>query len=389
MQQMLTTASPSSNASPEGIALVCDREGAVREVVLSSLEGAEIRETLCDSADTSSSAACTIFVHTASREGFARSMPLRLGTRDVHCFAFCANDDDLRIVAVVDIALAAEVAERAGFDDLAREIRRTHSTYALYEELARVNNELVTAQRELARTIAELKRLNAFKDEILGMAAHDLRNPLTANAGFIAFLIEDSAGMSDDNLMLLDRLRSNSRYMLRLVNDVLDFAAIESGNVRLNLEETALEPLVGSVVDTMRIVAAGKQIEVKYSTEGTLPPVQVDRIKLSQAVQNLVANAVQYSPNGARVTVRLRATGDFVEIEVEDRGPGIPPEEVSELFKPFRRLSTSTLAKQRSVGLGLAIVRRQVEAHGGTIEVRSEVGKGSVFTIRLRRAQPG
>lgn len=383
---MLTTASPSSNASPEGIALVCDREGAVREVVLSSLEGAEVRGTLCESADTSSSAACTIFIHTASREGFARSMPLRLGTRDVHCFASCANDD-LRIVAVVDIALAAEVAERAGFDDLAREIRRTHSTYALYEELARVNNELVTAQRELARTVAELKRLNAFKDEILGMAAHDLRNPLTANAGFIAFLIEDSEGMSEDNLMLLDRLRSNSRYMLRLVNDVLDFAAIESGNVRLNLEETALEPLVGSVVDTMRIVAAGKRIEVRYSTEGTLPAVQVDRIKLSQAVQNLVGNAVQYSPNGARVDVRLRAAGDLVEIEVEDCGPGIPPEEVSELFKPFRRLSTSTLAKQRSVGLGLAIVRRQVEAHGGTIEVRSEVGKGSVFTIRLRRAQ--
>jgi signal transduction histidine kinase len=382
---MPMTVSPSSTASPEGIALVCDREGAVRDVVLSRLEGAEVGGSVCDSVDASSVEACTIFIRTAAREGFARSTPLRLGTRDVHCFAFCTNDE-LRIVAVVDITGAGEFAEQAGFDDLAREIRRTHSTYALYEELARVNNELVTAQRELARTVAELKRLNAFKDEILGMAAHDLRNPLTANAGFISFLIEDSEGMTEDNLLLLDRLRSNSRYMLRLVNDVLDFAAIESGHVRLNLEETALEPLVGSVVETMRIVAAGKQVEVRYFPEKTLPPVRVDRIKLSQAVQNLVANAVQYSPNGARVDVRLHGARDGVEIEVEDGGPGIPPEELSELFKPFRRLSTSTLAKQRSVGLGLAIVRRQVEAHGGSIDVRSEVGKGSVFTIRLRGA---
>jgi signal transduction histidine kinase len=380
---MPMTASPSSNASPEGIALVCDREGAVRQVVASALGGAEIAGSLCDSVDPASAEACAIFIHTAAREGFARSTPLRLGTRDVHCFGLCTNDE-LRIVAVVDILVAAELAESAAFDDLAREIRRTHSTYALYEELARVNNELVTAQRELARTVAELKRLNAFKDEILGMAAHDLRNPLTANAGFIAFLIEDSQGMSEDNLMLLDRLRSNSRYMLRLVNDVLDFAAIESGNVRLNLEETVLDQVVRSVVDTMRIVAAAKQVEVRYSAEARLPAVQVDRIKLSQAVQNLVANAVQYSPNGATVDVRLRAAHDAVEIEVEDRGPGIPPEEVSELFKPFRRLSTAALSKQRSVGLGLAIVRRQVEAHGGTIDVRSEVGKGSTFTIRLR-----
>lgn len=377
------TVLPSSNAPPEGLALLCDREGAVRQVVVASLEGAEIGGSLCASVDDATSEACAIFIRTASREGFASSTPLRLGTRDVHCFGLC-TENELRVVGVVDLAVAAEVAERAGFDGLAREIRRTQSTYTLYEELARVNNELVTAQRELARTVAELKRLNAFKDELLGMAAHDLRNPLTANAGYIAFLIEDSEGMSEDNRLLLERLRANSRYMVRLVNDVLDFAAIESGNVRLHLEEASLESLVADVVETMRIIATGKQVEVRYSSEGALPPLRVDPVKLSQAVQNLVSNAVQYSPAGASVDVRLRAAGGTVEIEVEDRGPGIPPEEVSELFKPFRRLSTVTLAKQRSVGLGLAIVRRQVEAHGGTIDVRSEVGKGSVFTIRLR-----
>ncbi|HEY0156541.1 MAG TPA: HAMP domain-containing sensor histidine kinase [Thermoanaerobaculia bacterium] len=377
------TASPSSTASPEGIALLCAPDGTVRKLVLSNLTGADPGESLCASVDAASTEACAIFLRSAARAGFARSMPLRLGTRDVHCFGLCA-DDELRVVAVVDLHVAAEVADAAELPDLAREIRRTESTYELYEQLARVNNELVTAQRELARTVAELKRLNAYKDEILGMAAHDLRNPLAANAAFVTFLLEDSQAMTEDNVMLLERLRSNSRYMLRLVNDVLDFAAIESGRVRLNLEETPLEPLVRDVVETMRIIAVGKQVTVRFSVEGAVPELAVDRIKLSQAVQNLVGNAVQYSPAGASVDVRLRGGDGGVTIEVEDRGPGIPPEEVSELFKPFRRLSTASLAAHRSVGLGLAIVRRQVEAHGGTIQVRSEVGKGSVFTIHLR-----
>jgi signal transduction histidine kinase len=379
---MPMTVLPSSNGSPEGIALVCGRDGAVRQVVSAAIEGAAFAESLCGSVDPSSSEACEIFIHSAARAGFARSTPLRLGTRDVHCFGLC-KDDALRVVAVIDPAAAADVAEGAGFEELAHEIRRAHSTYELYEELARVNNDLVTAQRELARTVAELKRLNAYKDELLGMAAHDLRNPLNANAAFITFLMEDAAKMSDDNLVILDRLRANSRYMLRLVDDVLDFSAIQAGHVRLQLEETGLDPLVRSVVEIMRIMAVGKQIDLRYSVEGALPRLRVDPIKLSQAVQNVVSNAIQYSRHGTRVDVRLRAIEGAVEMEIEDRGPGIPPDELAELFVPFRRLSTSKLATQRSVGLGLAITRRLVEAHGGTIDVKSDVGKGSVFTIRL------
>lgn len=371
---------------PEGIALICSKNGAIERVVTSTLEGAEVRDSLCASVDASSSEACALFLKSATRGGFARSTPLRIGSRDVHCFGFC-DDDELKIVAVIDPLTAGPFAESLeGFGDVAHEIRRTHSTYELYEELAHLNNELVTTQRELARTVAELKRLNSWKDELLGVAAHDLRNPLNANDAFITFLIEDSERMTDNNLLLLDRLRANSRYMLRLVEDVLDFSAIEAGHVRLHLEATALESIVESVVATMRIIAEGKTVAIAYEAEPGLPLLNVDRIKISQAVQNVVSNAVQYSPAGARVDVRLRASGDGVEIEIEDRGPGISEAELPSLFKPFTRLSTVSLSKQRSVGLGLAITRRLVEAHDGTIDVSSEVGKGSVFTIRLRSA---
>jgi signal transduction histidine kinase len=368
----------------DGLALVCAPDGAVQRVAQGMLEGAPIGATLCDSVDPSSVEACRLFLRGVARGGFARSTPLRIGTRDVHCFGL-SEGDTLLIAGVIDPATAAAFAESVeGFTRLAAEVRRTHSTYQLYEQLALANNELVTAQRELARTVAELQRLNAYKDELLGMAAHDLRNPLSANAAFITFLLHDPDSINVDSRTLLERLRTNNEYMLRLVESVLDFAAIQSGHVRLQPEDSSLEELVAGVVETMRILAEAKGVTVESTVEEALPRLQLDRVKITQAVQNLIANAVQYSPPGAAVDVRLRKCRGGVEVEVEDRGPGIPPEELPQLFKPFTRLSTTTLSQQRSIGLGLAITRRLVEAHGGTIDVRSEVGKGSVFSLRLK-----
>ncbi len=389
--QTPTSASPPSSSS-DGFALVCSLDGKVLLVVRAMLEGLALRDSLCASVSEATREACSLFVRSIARGGFARSTPLRIGSRDVQCFGFC-EDDRLRIVGVIDPIAGAPFAELVGLEDdpgfvrLAQEIRRTHSTYELYEELARLNNELVTAQRELARTVGELQRLNAFKDELLGMAAHDLRNPLHANAAFITFLLHD-ADPGDKSVVLLERLRSNSDYMLRLVENVLDFSAIQSGHVLLQLETTALEEVVDAVLLTMRILAEAKGVEVRSFIERPLPALNLDRVKITQALQNLVANAVQYSPSGTEVDVRLRADGERIAIEVEDHGPGISRDELPSLFKPFTRLSTAKLGRQRSAGLGLAITRRLVEAHGGTIDVDSEVGRGSTFTLRLPIARP-
>jgi signal transduction histidine kinase len=348
----------STFSAPDGLALVCSPDGTVQRVAHAMLEGAPIGATLCESVEESSADACRLFLRAIARGGSARSTPLRIGTRDVHCFGMREGDAVL-VAGVIDPATAAAFAQSIdGFAPLAAEIRRTHSTYQLYEELALVNNELVTAQRELARTVAELQRLNAYKDELLGMAAHDLRNPLNANAAFIAFLMHDAESFSDDSRTLLDRLRANSEYMLRLVESVLDFAAIQSGHVRLQPEESSLEEIVRGVLETSRIIAEVKQVRIDDTVEAELPALRLDRIKIAQALQNLIANAVQYSPRGATVDVRLRPCPGGAEVEVEDRGPGIPPAELPQLFKPFTRLSTVSLTKQRSVGLGLAITRR-------------------------------
>lgn len=382
-QQTRMNASPSSTGS-DGLAFVCAPDGTVKEIAAASLEGAQLGATLYESVDEPSAEAARIFLGSLTRGGFARSTPLRIWTRDVHCFGM-GEGDDLRIVAVLDPKGAAGFAQAVpGFEPLAAEIRRTHSVYDLYEELARLNNELVTAQRELARTVAELQRLNAYKDELLGMAAHDLRNPLHANAAYIIFLQNNGGERREGDRTLLQRLRTNSEYMLRLVENVLDFAAIQSGHVRLQLEECSLEALIASIVETLRILAEPRAVGIRVEAGSGLPFLRVDPIKITQALQNLIANAVQYSPEGGTVEVRMRPVAGGVQIEVEDHGPGIPADELPELFKPFTRVSTSAYATHRSVGLGLAITRRLIEAHGGSIDVRSEVGRGSTFTVRLR-----
>lgn len=308
----------------EGLAFIATPDGTICEIVAGTLSGAILRASLPASVDATSREACAVFLESVARGGFARSTPLRIGTRDVHCFGY-RNDDRLNIVSVVDPLTAAPFAETlpGDFASLAREIRRTHSTYELYEELARLNNELVTAQRELARTVAELRRLNDWKDELLGMAAHDLRNPLNANAAFITFLLADAGAMPEDARVLLDRLKSNSEYMLRLVENVLDFSAINSGRVRLDLRETDLGEVVRNVLETARIIAEGKRVEIRSTIEGDVPPLQLDPIKIAQAVQNLVSNAVQYSAHGSTVDVRVRAERGHLIIEVEDRGTAV------------------------------------------------------------------
>ena len=388
----MTVSSSSIASSPEGLAFRCTPSGEVRRVVRSTLAEAAIAASLADSVSEGSLEAAAVFIRALSRGEFARSMPLRIGMRDVHCFGLMQRERDeeiIRVVGVIDPLEAAPFAEDIaahdldrGFATLAQEIRRTHSTYELYEELARTNNELVTAQRELARTNAELTRLSTWKTEILGMAAHDLRNPLAANKGFLTFLQQDSAAFPEDSRMLLRRLQSNSDYMLQLVESVLDFSAIESGTVRLTREPRSLAAAVEEVVVTLRVVAEARSIAIELSEE-PLPPLPVDRIKIMEALHNLIGNAVQYSPRGSVVEVRVRRDGESALVDIEDHGPGIPDQEIPELFTPFKRLSTARFGRRRSVGLGLAITRRLIEAHGGRISVASTVGKGTTFTVQL------
>ena len=405
---MQMSASSSSNGLPDApdlpspveAAFLCDAAGNVLRVLYANdaTSGFESGRTFFSALDGPSLAAASLFLRSVADTGFARSLGVRIaggpllhlvGLRAHDALLVVATTNPLNAAIICDLAATDAPDEAASLLELSERIRGMDSSYALYGELAQLNNELVTAQRELARTVAELRRVNAYKNELLGIAAHDLRNPLNASMAFIGFLYEDADLLSEQNATILDRLRRSTAFMLRLVDDVLQYSAIEAGAVRLRLEEASLEHLVRDVVETMRILAERRRVAIRYRG-ADVPRMRLDVVKLAQSLQNLITNAVKFSPRGGTVDVRLTLDDARARaaIEVTDRGPGIPAEELRELYQPFRKLSPQPAGGDPSTGLGLAITRRLIEAHGGSVEVESEVGKGTTFRLVLPLTTP-
>ncbi len=253
-----------------------------------------------------------------------------------------------------------------------------------YDELSQLNNDLANAYRDLAKKSAELSRLNDQKNQLLGMAAHDLRNPLEVILTYSAFLLEEAAPRLDrDQMAFVETIRSSSDFMLHLVEDLLDLAKIESGKLELDLARVDLAELIGGNVARSRVLAAKKGTGIELRIEGAPFPMLIDPPKIEQVLNNLIGNAVKFSPPGSTVEVRLARGDGRVTAAVADQGPGVPPDELDALFRPFERTRVRSTAGEKSTGLGLAIVKRIVEGHRGEIRVENRPEGGSVFLVTL------
>ncbi len=261
------------------------------------------------------------------------------------------------------------------------EIQRSHS---LYDESSRLNNELVDTQRELAKKNAELRQLNKEKNRFLGIAAHDLRNPLHAILLLSEFLADEI--QDEEQRGFLAEIRSSTLFMARLIDDLLDVAKIESGQVLLDYAPVDMNAVTQESVERNRLLASRKQVEIDFD-RGGIPSALLDRTKIDQVLNNLITNAVKFSREGSRVAVRLYGAGDNFVLEVQDQGIGIPPEVQERLFIPFQKGQAGT-AGEKSSGLGLVIVKRIVEGHGGSIRFASAVGTGTTFIVSIPYA-PG
>lgn len=249
---------------------------------------------------------------------------------------------------------------------------------------------LKQAEEELARKNAELVRLNDLKNQLLGMAAHDLRNPLSVVATASGFLLEDAGRTLSEPKQrdFLQRMKQNSEFMLRLIDDLLDVAKIESGRLDLELVEDDIGRLIEDNLAMNRVLAEKKGIGLRFErTE--LPRLSFDWGKVEQVLNNLVSNALKFSQSGSTVTVSTARENGSVVISVRDCGPGIPAGELGRLFQMFSTTSVRSTGGEKSTGLGLAISKRIVEGHGGRIWVESEVGSGSVFRFTLPVNRPG
>lgn len=280
-------------------------------------------------------------------------------------------------------------ALRAAIRDLTPGTReRVERDDEVYEELTQINNELAAAQRELAKKNAELARLNEQKNLFLGIAAHDLRNPLGVILAFSGFLKDEAANrLTPEQLEFIHTIERSSSFMLKLVNDLLDISQIEAGRLGLELERADLREIVRRNVALNRTLAERKEIGVEFAPQDTAAAATVmtrlDVPKIEQTLNNLIGNAIKFSPRGSRIVVTLEVAGAEAIISIKDEGQGIHSGELERLFKPFTTGRAKTTGGERSTGLGLAIVKRIIEGHGGRISVASEAGKGATFTVAL------
>ncbi|HEY0191063.1 MAG TPA: HAMP domain-containing sensor histidine kinase, partial [Kofleriaceae bacterium] len=202
--------------------------------------------------------------------------------------------------------------------------------------------------------------------------------------GFAELLHDGSVSPADTREFLGDIVIS-SRHLLRLVNDVLDLAKVEAGKLELHPEPVVLERALAEVAGVFRTQAHHKRIGLAIERDPALEVVRIDALRLKQVLYNFLSNAIKFTPAGGRVILRARAeSAAWFVVEVEDSGPGIAADQLGRLFTDFAQLGTGASQAEGS-GLGLALSRRLVEAQGGTVGVRSESGRGSVFHARLPR----
>ncbi|MCX4246662.1 sensor histidine kinase [Paraliomyxa miuraensis] len=246
-----------------------------------------------------------------------------------------------------------------------------------------LRDERVVGAVGVATDVTERLRAQRMKDEFVSIVSHELRTPLTSIRGSLGLLEGGVAGELPPKARDLVRIaRTNSDRLIRLINDILDLDKMEAGHLVLDREVVELGPLVDAVVAEMSGFAQQAGVAVVVETEPS-PPVHGDRDRLAQVLVNLISNAIKFSPEGERVTLRVQPGHGRVRLSVVDRGPGIARADVPRLFQKFHQLDASDTRARGGSGLGLVIAKTLIEAHHGHIGVDSDVGRGSTFYVEL------
>lgn len=260
----------------------------------------------------------------------------------------------------------------------------THDNVILQKNLLELNQELNNLSRELQKKNAEMKKLNELKNEFLGIAAHDLRNPIGIILGYSEFLIEDiDEFLTTDQKEMLQSIQSSCQFMLHLLNELLDVSIIESGKLNLEKRKVNIVNILKSNLKLNSVIAQKKNISIQFNANEIIPIIEIDPEKIEQVMNNLISNALKFSLPQTKINVNVFLTGEHVTISVTDQGPGIPKNEIKKLFKTFTTTSVKSTGGEKSAGLGLSIVRNIVMGHKGKIWVDSRVGKGSTFYFSL------
>ncbi len=262
------------------------------------------------------------------------------------------------------------------------------------EKSLRVNKhaleEKVAARtRELEHANAALAHAGRMKDQFLANMSHELRTPLNSVLGLADALLEGVYGrLADEQHKVLGMVRDSGRHLLELINDILDLSKIDAGKLELDYRSISVSEVCQASLRMVRPMAIAKRVGTWMRTDPKLGVVVADERRLKQMLVNLLSNAVKFTQSGGTAGVEVWSQGEEVYFSITDTGIGIAAPDLRRIFEPFTQIDSSLSRQHEGTGLGLALVRRLAELHGGRIEVDSEPGRGSRFTIVLPRLAP-
>ena len=256
------------------------------------------------------------------------------------------------------------------------------SLVSMQDSLRRVNSDLDSKVDELAQANLALYESNRLKSDFLATMSHELRTPLNSILGFSEVLLSGQ-GLNEKQNRWIHNIQSSGEQLLNLINDILDLAKIEAGKMQVRIEDFSIRDVFEVMLTMFRQRAEKKNIELRDQIIGKMPLLRQDPGKIQQILANLLSNAITFTPEGGRVLFSAEAKDGQLILVVSDTGVGIAPEDQELVFEKFRQAGNPLTRSHAGTGLGLSIIRELTKLLGGGITLRSELGRGSTFTLSL------
>ncbi len=300
-----------------------------------------------------------------------REMSRQMGTVSMAIMRLQIGDEQIG-------TLTASSKEEGYFDE--RKLR----LYQTVTEQGAIALRTVRLHEETKLVAERLHEVNQLKSEFMADMSHELRTPLNSIIGYTELMLMGISDMDPDTLEDIQAIYDNGRHLLQIINDILDLSKIEAGRMELNLEDVYVESLLDEIKTSNAGLLINKPVEMLTEVAEGVSEIEADRVRLSQILNNLIGNAIKFTEDGS---IMLRAynadEAGWVCLEVEDTGMGMDEDGLQEIFERYRQVDDSLTRRAKGTGLGLSITRHLVQMHGGVVDVRSELGKGSAFIVRL------
>ncbi len=255
-----------------------------------------------------------------------------------------------------------------------------------YREIHHQKEEIEKQKQQLQLQNIELRKLNLEKNYLIDVVAHDLRNPLTSNTCAIELLATNSEEFSEEQNEYLGLMKNSVNRMTSIINKILDNQVIDAETVKLELDHHDISLILKEVHSQFKEIATRKKITVIQITEPLF--AFIDKSYTAQIFENLISNAIKFSPKGSTIYIKVFEYKGFIRFEIKDEGPGIPPQDMKILFSRYQKLSAKPTDGEKSTGLGLSIVKKYVEAMKGEVWCESTLGQGSKFIVIFEQSTP-